>query len=146
MGEQIITSDQLEKLHNAFDAFDEDNDGKVQCDVLEKLIRSVGFNPSAEEIEDMTDDLNNAPFTFNAFLYIVFRHSRCVNVEEDLIRAFRVFDKTKCGRLPIVTVKAILENTRQPFTKEQIDDIIEHCDAKNDLVDYRILVRSILTA
>ena len=146
MGEQIITSDQLEKLHNAFDAFDEDNDGKVQCDVLEKLIRSVGFNPSVEEIEDMTDDLNNAPFTFNAFLYIVFRHSRCVNVEEDLIRAFRVFDKTKCGRLPIATVKAILENTRQPFTKEQIDDIIEHCDAKNDLVDYRILVRSILTA
>ena len=146
MGDQIITSDQLEKLRNAFDAFDEDNDGKVQCNVLEKLIRSVGFNPSAEEIEDMTEDLNNNPFTFNAFLYIVFRHSRCVNVEEDLIRAFRVFDKTKCGRLPVAKVKSILQNTRQPFTDEQIKDIISHCDVKNELVDYRILVKSILTA
>ena len=146
MGEQIITSEQLEKLHNAFNAFDEDDDGKVECESLEKLIRSVGFNPSAEEVEDMAADLKGRPFSFNAFLYIIFRHSRCVNVEEDLIRAFRVFDKTKCGRLPVSTVRSILENTRQPFTKEQIEDILDHSHVKNDLVDYAVLVRAILTA
>ncbi|OHT15105.1 Calmodulin [Tritrichomonas foetus] len=146
MGEQIITSEQLEKLHNAFDAFDEDNDGKVECSCLEKLVRSVGFNPSADEVEDMISDLKDKPFTFNAFLYIIFRHSRCVNVEEDLIRAFRVFDKSKCGRLPVATVRSILENTRQPFTADQIDDILDHSHVKNDLVDYTVLVRAILTA
>ena len=146
MSDQIITSEQLEKLHNAFDAFDEDNDGKIQCDVFEKLIRSVGFNPSAEEVQDMIEDLNGSPFTFNSFLYIVFRHSRCVDVEEDLVRAFRVFDKTKTGRLPVETVRTILKNTRQPFNEDQINDILDHADVKNDLVDYANLVRAILTA
>lgn len=146
MSDQIITSEQLEKLHNAFDAFDEDNDGKIQCDVFEKLIRSVGFNPSAEEVHDMIEDLNGSPFTFNSFLYIVFRHSRCVDVEEDLVRAFRVFDKTKTGRLPVETIRTILKNTRQPFNEDQINDILDHADVKNDLVDYANLVRAILTA
>ncbi|OHT15749.1 Calmodulin-2 [Tritrichomonas foetus] len=144
--QQYITIEELEKLHNAFDAFDNDNDGRVECDLLETLLRAVGFNPTPEEIEDMVIDIQKRPFSFGQFLFIVYRHSRAINVEEELIAAFTVFDKNKSGRLPVLTVRSILESTRQPFTQDQIDDLLEQVDVTNDEVDYPMLVRLILHA
>ena len=144
--EQLITVEELEKLHNAFDAFDEDNDGRIDFEILETVLRAVGFNPTPEDVEDMIEDVQRRPVSFAQFLYIVYRHSRAINVEEELISAFTVFDKNKGGTLPVLTVRSILENTRQPFTADQIDDLLEQVEVKNDEVNYTQLVRAILNA
>ena len=146
MSEQIVTAEQLERLHNAFDAFDDNNDGMIDPPILVKALRAVGFNPTPEEVEDMEEDVGSKPISFSTFMYIVYHHSRYVDVEQELINAFRVFDKDKKGRLPVATVKAILQNTRQPFTEAQIDDILEHATVRNGLVDYTNLVKVILSA
>ncbi|KAK8882115.1 Calmodulin-like protein 4 [Tritrichomonas musculus] len=144
--DQIITIDKLEKMHSVFDAYDDDNDGRIDYDKLETLIRAVGFNPTPEEVEDMILDVQKRPFTFCQYLYIVYRHSRAVCVEEELVTAFEVFDRNKSGRLPVATVRSILENTRQPFSSDQIDDLLDHVDIQNDEVDYTTLVHAILNA
>lgn len=144
--DQIITIDKLEKLHSVFDAYDEDNDGKIDYEKLETLIRAVGYNPTPEEVDDMILDVQKRPFTFCQYLYIVYRHSRAANVEEELVTAFKVFDRNSSGRLPVATVRSILENTRQPFSSDQIDDLLEQADIQNDEVDYTMLVHAILNA
>ena len=146
MSEQIVTAEQLEKLHNAFDAFDEDCDGFIDAAMLVKALRAVGFNPTPEEVEDMQEDVDGKPLNFSTFLYIVYHHSRYVDVEQELVNAFRVFDKEKKGRLPVGTVRAILQNTRKPFTESQIDDILDHANVKNGFVDYADMVKVILSA
>ena len=144
--DQIITIDKLEKLHSVFDAYDEDNDGKIDYEKRETLIRAVCYNPTPEEVDDMILDVQKRPFTFCQFLYIVYRHSRAANVEEELVTAFKVFDRNNSGRLPVATVRSILENTRQPFSSDQIDDLLEQADIQNDEVDYTMLVHAILNA
>ena len=144
--DQIITIDKLEKLHSVFDAYDEDNDGRIDYDMLETLIRAVGFNPTPEEVEDMILDVQKRPFSFCQYLYIVYLHSRAACVEEELVNAFEVFDRNKSGRLPVATIRSILENTRQPFTSDQIDDLLDQADVQNDEADYVKLVHAILNA
>lgn len=143
---QIITIDKLEMLHSVFDAYDEDNDGKIDYEKMETLIRAVGYNPTPEEVDDMILDVQRRPFSFCQFLYIVYRHSRAASVEDDLVTAFKVFDRNKSGRLPVATIRSILENTRQPFSSDQIDDLLEQVDVQNDEVDYTMLAHAILNA
>lgn len=141
-----ITIDETEKLHNVFDAYDDDNDGRIDNAQLETVLRASGYNPTPEEIEDMQVDINHRPFTFTQFLYIAYRHSRAISAEDELIAAFKLFDRNKTGKLPVLTVRSILENTKQPFTSDQIDDLLDQVDVQNDEVDYVALSHAILNA
>lgn len=146
MSEFKLTSEQLERLQNAFDLFDEDCDNKIDCSFLEPALRAIGFNPRPEEVEDMIADAGNKPISFNAFLYIVSRHSRCVHPEDELIDAFRVFDREKTGYIPVSQIKTILTSINHPFTEDQIDELLEHLDTQKGNVDYKALVNLILTS
>lgn len=145
MDESQVTAELIEKMHNAFDAFDEDGDGVVDFKGLVSGLRAIGLNPTQEEIDDMKGDLAGAPISFNTFLYIAFHHSRYVDVEGDLVAALKVFDKEKTGQLPVKTIKSILQSIKRPFTEEQVDDILKHCDVKSGMVDYAQMVNVILS-
>ena len=144
MSVKKFNQEQLLNLRNAFDSFDEDNDGLVAPDNLERLLRCLSFNPTPEEIEDMLDDLQNKPFNFNCFAYIVSRHSRCNDTENDLIDSFKLFDKDHSGVLPVETIRKILQSIKQPFTNEQLDDLLQHVEVEG-FVDYSNLVHLLLT-
>jgi calmodulin len=113
-----------ENFRHAFDAFDEDRDDRVAVEQLGKLIRAVGFNPLPEEVEDMIEDIGAPTFEFDSFLYIMFRHSREADPEGELVESFKVFDKGGTGRLELDLVRRILRNLKQPFTDDQINDLL----------------------
>jgi Ca2+-binding EF-hand superfamily protein len=125
-----------ENFKNAFDAFDEDRDDLCETAILGKLIRAIGFNPLPEEVEDMQEDINAPTFDFNTFLYLVYRHAREADPEAELIESFRVFDKDGTGSLPVDTIKKILRNLKQPFTAEQIEELIGKAHVVKDSIDY----------
>ena len=136
---------------SAFNSFDKDNDGVVAFDELERCLRTLQLNPTAEEaaamIEDAKEAGNSSGATFSTFLYIFAHARRNNNALNELINAFRVIRKKGSpeGRIPVETVKRILRETRQAFTEKQIDDIIEHSNVKNGFVDYKSLAHVILS-
>lgn len=144
MDESQVTAEMIEKLRNAFDAFDEDGDGVLDITGMINALRALGLNPTSDELRDMKADLSGSPVPFTTFLYIAYHHSRYVDVEGDLVNAFRVFDKEKTGRLPVKTIRDILQSIKKPFNDTQIDDILKHCDVSNGMVDYAELVNVIL--
>jgi Ca2+-binding EF-hand superfamily protein len=132
----VFRPEDRENFKNAFDAFDEDRDDLCQTEILGKLIRAIGFNPLPEEVEDMQEDINASTFDFNTFLYLVYRHAREADPEAELIESFRVFDKDGSGKLPVATVRKILENLKQPFTKEQIDELLGKAAVVGNKINY----------
>jgi calmodulin len=144
----VFTPEQRENFKNAFDAFDEDRDDRVAVDQLGKLIRAVGFNPLPEEVEDMIEDIGGSTFTFDAFLYIIFRHSREADPEGELVDSFRVFDKGGTGRLELDLVRRILHNLKQPFTDDQIDELLSDGDVDLEIdqgtLNYAKLVKRMI--
>jgi Ca2+-binding EF-hand superfamily protein len=132
----VFRPEDREKFKNAFDAFDEDRDDLCETAIIGKLIRAIGFNPLPEEVEDMQEDISAPTFDFNTFLYIVYRHAREADPEAELIDSFRVFDKNGSGKLPVATVKRILENLKQPFTPDQIEELLGKANIVGDKIDY----------
>jgi calmodulin len=143
----IFTPEERENFQNAFNAFDDDRDGKIPTSLLGKLLRAVGFNPYPEEVADMIEDLTSdgSPLTFTTFYYLLSSHARAAFPEEELVDAFRVFDKQGTGKLPVNTIQNILKSLNQPFTDDQIAELISQADAEGkSSVDYQEFVKVML--
>jgi calmodulin len=127
MSTEFFSQEEKENFHNAFNAFDEDRDGKIPPTVLGKLLRAVGFNPYPEEVEDMIEDAspNGGPIDFDAFLYLLSAHAKAAEPEAELVASFRVFDKHGTGRLPAETIRKILRGIQHPFEPQQIDALLK---------------------
>lgn len=141
----IFSAEDKENFKNAFDAFDEDRDDLIKTDVLGKLLRAVGFNPMPEEVEDMIEDIGATTLDFNSFMYILYRHAREVDPEAELVDAFKVFDKDGTGKLKTDMIRQILRNLKQPFTEDQISELLAQADVDgNDCVNYEDFVKVML--
>jgi calmodulin len=134
----------LERCRVAFDAFDKDRDGILATEDLEESLRAVGMSPTAAEIADIKGDVGSKGVTLNAFMYIVYRHSRYVDIEDEVVRVFQAFDKEHTGRLPVAQVRKMLAGAPRPFTAAEIDDVLSHADTSDGVVDYADLVANIL--
>ena len=144
IAEQLFTKTQLQNSKKAFNVFDEDKDGKISTNFVGQLLRALGYNPTPTEVEDMIEDVGKPTLDYNIFLYIMARHARGATPEDDLVRAFRVFDKENTGFLSIDIVKHILMNIKQPFTSEQVDELLSKLKFKGQQVPYHNLVHLML--
>lgn len=134
----------LDYWRKAFNTFAQE-DGTITLSNLELLIRSLGYNPTPNEIEDMKNDLKgNVGIDFDSFSFILYRHSRYSNPEEELKRSFEFFDKDNKGTLKYSTVQNILKNIKHPFTDEQINKIIEKAGNVGGDIEIISLIRVLL--
>jgi calmodulin len=146
MVEPLFSAEEQENFKNAFDAFDDDRDGLVSVDLLGKLLRAVGFNPRLPEVEDMVSDIGGPTLDFSSFLYLAARHGRAANPEAELVAAFRVFDKSGTGRLKTGIIRQILASLREPFTQDEISELLGQAviDPRSDTVSYEEFVKLML--
>ncbi|EAY18525.1 EF hand family protein [Trichomonas vaginalis G3] len=140
----IVTPEQMESLQNAFDTFDSNSDNCLEPNELESALRALGFNPKKEEIQDMIEDTGNTPIDMKAFVYIVYHHSRNVDVEKELIDSFRVFDKEGTSKLPESKIREILKNIRKPLTDDEISEILNRAQSQNGYVNYVSFVHEMM--
>jgi len=94
----------------------------------------------------MVEDIAEPSFDFDSFLYILYRHSRQANPEAELVDSFKVFDKDGSGRLKVDLVRQILRNLTQPFTDDQINELLGEVevDRQTDTLDYVDLVKKMI--
>lgn len=140
----LFTADQYQTIKSVFQSYDEDHDGILKSEEFESAFRALGMNPSPEEVLDMLNDANG-DINFDAFIYLLYYHSRSANVIEELIDSFQIFDKNGKGTLPIETVKKILKSVRKPFTDEQIDDVLKKLQIEQGSVNYEELANQLIS-
>ena len=94
--EEYITDEQRKELQDVFDQFDKDKDGKISAKELENAMQSMGQNPTVDEVQEMMRevDLNqDGKIDFDEFMYLMTKSSPDTQTEDEVINAFRVFDK-----------------------------------------------------
>jgi len=52
-----LSEEQTAQFKQAFSLFDTDNDGSITADELGTVMRSLGQDPTAQEIQDMIDEV-----------------------------------------------------------------------------------------
>ena len=53
---KLLSKDRIAELKVAFDLFDEDGGGTISIEELATIFKSIGYNPSVQELRDMLND------------------------------------------------------------------------------------------
>lgn len=145
-----LTSDQIADFQNAFNDFDKDKDGRIAAKELGAVMKSLGQNPSETELKDMLDEIDideNGTVVFDEFLYLMRRQMQEVDTEDEIIDAFRIFDKDGDGKISAEELIHIMKNLGEPLRQDEIDEMIAQADINKDgIIDYVKFVHLMLSS
>ena len=148
--EEYITDEQRKDLQDIFDQFDKDKDGKISAKELKNAMVSMGQTPSDEEINEMMRevDLNqDGKIDFDEFMYLMTKSSSDTQTEDEVINAFRVFDKEGNGLISSAELKHIMMTIGDKMTEEEADEMVNEADIDEDgMINYEEFVRMMMAS
>ena len=138
------------EIKEAFQIFDKHGEGVISSKELGTIMRSLGLNPTDEDLKEIIDsfdnDKNNNLIDFNSFLIIMARRKNDVDKEEDLLDAFRVFDKENNGKILSRELRYVMMSSGEDLNENDIEDMIHEASIDNDeYIGYHKFVRLMLS-
>lgn len=141
------------ELKETFAMLDKDGDGAITVSELTAVMRVLGQQPTEDEIQIMMDSVDtdqNGVIDFNEFLDLMKNHfysdDMAPSIEDELLEAFRIFDKNGDGFITEEELKGALLNLGERLTSEEIKDMIRAADKDgNGSIDYNEFVEMMKT-
>jgi len=123
-------------LRDAFSLFDKDGDGTITINELGDVMKSLGLNPSQEELRRMMREVDtdrNGTIDFNEFLTMMAAHSSAGSDGLDELRAaFNMFDKDGSGQISIQELKQVMHSLGERLTDRELEEMIHEADNNGD--------------
>ena len=135
-----------------FTVFDEDKDGFVDLDYLGEMLRSLGAAILDSEIETLVEktrkELKDTRFNMKTFEKICNKNIICNETEEDLIKAFKFWDKENTGKVSVEDLKESLTKIGDVLNNNQMESLIKEADPnETGTIDYyeyaKILIKKL---
>ena len=82
MMKRKLTETQIKEIRTKFDQFDDDHDGAIDKKELRNVIRSLGHNPTDEELQVLLDELDTdgtSMLEFPEFLVLMQQNAKYIN-------------------------------------------------------------------
>ena len=137
-----LTAEQIAEFREAFSLFDKDGDGTITTSELGTVMRSLGTNPTAVELQDMINEVDadgNGTVNFPEFLTMCSRKMKDTDCEEELAEAFSVFDRNGRGVVSIDEMKHVMSSLGERLSDAELEEMVQM--AGEGEVDYRAFVR-----
>eukprot|EP00802_Teleaulax_amphioxeia_P011378 Tamp_11410.p1 GENE.Tamp_11410~~Tamp_11410.p1 ORF type:complete len:208 (-),score=71.97 Tamp_11410:1298-1867(-) len=143
-----LSEEQIAEYKEAFSLFDKSGDGTITTKDLGTVIRALGKNPTEAELQDIINEVDpngDGTVDFPSFLTIMARKMKDQDTEEDIIEAFRVFDKDGNGTISAAELRHVMTNLGEKLTDEEVDEMIREADVNGDgIIDYKEFTKIIL--
>ena len=130
-----IPADKYSECKEIFDLFDKNGDGSISSTELDNLLRALGAKPTPEEIQEMINEVdkdNSGRIEFNEFLELYSRKMNEPETEEDLIEAFRIFDRDGNGLITRDELRHVMTTLGEKLTEEEADEMLRQADINQD--------------
>uniref|UniRef100_A0A7E4ZRT7 Calmodulin n=1 Tax=Panagrellus redivivus TaxID=6233 RepID=A0A7E4ZRT7_PANRE len=129
-----------------FEMFDKDGNGTMNIKELGVAMRTLGLNPTEEELLNMVNEYDvdgNGKIDFAEFCKMMKEMNK--ETDQELIRlAFKVFDKDGNGYITAQEFKHFMTTMGEKFSEEEVDEIIREVDKDGDeQIDYEEFVQMI---
>ena len=150
----LVGEDDIAHLMEAFAKVDIDKDGLINTDELRQVLHSLGQNPTDADLQDLaygklSNDLlkitNFLLSNFKAmdtdesgkidlpeFLHMMAKRIADTNLEEDVLEAFKVFDKDGNGFITARELKLVMSNLGESLTEQEVEAMIIEVDMDGD--------------
>ena len=144
-----LTEMEIALYKEAFQIFDKHSEGYISTKELGTILNSLGINISEEDlIEIITiydNEQNNNMIDFITFLDIIAKKKDDIYKEEDLINAFRIFDKEGNGKISSKELRYVMMSSGVDFNENYIKDIINESNVDNDeFIDYHKFIKLLI--
>ena len=146
-----LTEMEIALYKEAFQIFDKHSEGYISSNELGTIMSSLGFNISDEDLNEITNiydnEQNNNMIDFISFLGIISKKKENIYKEEDLIDAFRIFDKEGNGKISSKELLYVMMSSGEDFNENYIKELISESSMEHDeFIDYQKFVKLLISA
>ncbi|XP_020627191.1 neo-calmodulin-like isoform X2 [Orbicella faveolata] len=130
-----LSDEQIEEYKDAFSLFDRDENGIITTRELGSIMRSLGFNPTEEELQTMINEVDydgNGVIDFPEFVKLMEDQKKPDEREADTMLAFRIFDADNKGYIDSAELRYILLNMDKRIPTEELNELIVIADLERD--------------
>ena len=146
--DQILSDEKISELNEAFKIFDKDKDGYITTKELGDIMKGLGQNPSEAELQNLVNEVDiegNGTIDFKEFLGLMAKKMKEPENEEEIIEAFKVFDKDGNGLISSDELLHVMVSLGDNLTIEEVEDLIKDADLDKDgYINYAEFVKLLL--
>jgi len=130
-----LTEDQKQELREAFELFDVDKTGSIDLHELKVLMRALGFDVKKPDVIKMVhevDPSNNGAVDYEQFLEIMTDKYADRDPEEEIKKAFQLFDDDHSGKISLKNMKRVARELGENLSEEELQAMIDEFDRDQD--------------
>ncbi len=91
------------------------------------------------------DEDGNGKIDFNEFYSLMQKRMKDTDIEEELMEAFKVFDRDGDGKISGQELRHVLENMGEKLTDQEVEDMVREADLDGDgLISYEEFTRMMM--
>ena len=143
----MVDSEQLEELKEAFQLFDTNHSGTIDSREFKAAMRALGFQCKKKDViryfKEIPKDISEA-LTFEEFLRIVAPIMPKRDSKDEIFKVFQLFDEDGTGKISFKNLKKIAAEVGENLNDEEIKEMIGEADRsthKEGLIDFEDFYR-----
>ncbi|KAH8407018.1 hypothetical protein KR222_004143 [Zaprionus bogoriensis] len=133
--ENTLTPEEIKDLSDAFALFDQASLGVISMKHLKDLMHTVAHNPPDHELQDYYteyDPNGTDELYLSDFLHLMSVRYKDMTPEDEVILAFRVFDKDDNGYIHETYFRQIMSSMGDKLVEDDLDQIILDADSNTE--------------
>ena len=133
------------EFKEAFNFFDKDCDGFITTKELEIVMRSLGHNPTKEEIDELIklyDKDESGTIDLDEFIDLMNNKLKEQQEEQELLESFQLFDRDGDGLISVEDLKYVFKAIGEKLEEDLINQLKQQgCVDQDGNITYQEFVR-----
>ena len=127
--------ERMQMINEVFDNFDKDKGGYIDSRELASVLRALGRGKDQKEIDEFMEKVDknkNGRIERQEFMDAMNEmYSVPQTTVEEVVEAFKIFDKDNSGKISLDEMKTILLKFTDDFNEEEVEEIFHLIDTDN---------------
>lgn len=135
-----MTEKMISQYREAFETFDLDKDGNLNLKELGDVMKEVGYPLKENDLDDIIGEVDidgNGHVDFKEYIQLMARKIRDADTEEELVEAFKLFNKDGDGNIKSEEMVKIMSKLGmlvwgEEISPEEAQEMIDQADEDGD--------------